>query len=191
MQAYPKISWVAFGRFYFFILTKVFVTLYLKLVVWFMNISHISYLYKNFYECLYPLHTYHLIYSLRFSVFLVNMWKPQDINFCFFLGKFQQAIKCTEFRNLWSINYCFELDLKSEPVLGSSSKLLDCILFHLYIFWFCRVSISITFFKFKSSLNIYFFSHFAIFRSVIFLPFHFESRHWLISFVVIRLSWLL
>lgn len=160
-------------------------------VVWFMNISHISYLYKNFYECLYPLHTYHLIYSLRFSVFLVNMWKPQDINFCFFLGKFQQAIKCTEFRNLWSINYCFGLDLKSEPVLGSSSKLLDCILFHLYIFWFCRVSISITFFKFKSSLNIYFFRHFAIFRSVIFLPFHFESRHWLISFVVIRLSWLL
>ena len=189
MQAYPKISWVAFGRFYFFILTKVFVTLYLKLVVSFMNISHISYLYKDFYECLYPLHTYHPIYSLRFSVFLVNMWKPQDINFCFFLGKFQQAIKCTEFRNLWSINHCFGLDLKSEPVLGSSSKLLDCILFHLYIFWFCRVSISITFFKFKSSLNIYFFSHFAIFRSVIFLPFHFESRHWLISFVVIRLSW--
>ena len=107
----------------------------------------------------------------------------------FFLGKFQQAIKCTKFRNLWSINHCFGLDLKSEPVLGSSSRLLDCILFHLYIFWFCRVSISITFFKFKSSLNIYFFSHFAIFRSVIFLPFHFESRHWLISFVVIRLSW--
>ena len=156
MQTYPKIAWVVFGRFYCFILTKIFVALYLKLVVWFMNISHISYLYKDFYECLYPLHTYHLIYSLRFSVFLVNMWKPEDINFCFFLRKFQQAIKCTEFRNLWSINFCFGLDLKSEPVLGSSSKRLDCILFHLYIFWFCRVSISIAFFKFKSSFNIFF-----------------------------------